>query len=169
MTFSFVSCLSRFVLSGFHRLFQSCRLHLPPIYSGSWRCFVIHCRLRGLGNKIALEVVSLIRSSVERNSRDVLNYGDSERFEQLGLPNLMCWPTESEHDILAVSFARMPRFVLLICLGSKCTASTNSEKFVVAIHLGSQTYPSLEPAGLWGPRTAADSGSIGHTSGLFGR
>jgi len=34
-------------------------------------------------------------------------------------------------------------------LGFKRIASTNSPKFVLLIYLGSQTYPSLEPAGLW--------------------
>ena len=54
--------------------------------------------------------------------------------------------------------ARRCKFVLLIYLGSKWIHSTNSEKFEVPIYLGSQTYPSLEPAGFQ-PKEARRQGS----------
>src|SRR5207249_8893054 len=51
------------------------------------------------------------------------------------------WSTENECGILAGSAARKLWFVLLICLGSTCTHSTNRKKLVLPIHLGSQPIP----------------------------
>ena len=74
---------------------------------------------------------------VRREREDSRPRGSAVRLQGCSGPSKLSaafWPVPSSE--------LHPKFLLPVCLGPRCTLSTNSQKFVLPIHLGSQITPA---------------------------